>query len=158
MGSTSLLPHGSVASTLESSPYSEYACGSSRLAPRPAAKLKRSLKNRIKWPELRFPPINLWVMASLPGSKPSKVFHLDMATHTRQRPGFSAKRPNALNSHVNGRTQDGCADQNTLICEKRGNRNFRAARSRKAMDTLSTVRTNIHRRLESLLAVRGGKL
>ncbi|NOR72837.1 MAG: hypothetical protein GQ467_03090 [Mariprofundaceae bacterium] len=116
MGSTSLLPHGSVASTLESSPYSEYACGSSRLAPRSAAKLKRSLKNRIKWPELRFPPINLWVMASLPGSKPSKAFHLDMATHThrRQRPGLSAKRPNALNK--------------------------------------------LHRRLESLLAVRGGKL
>ena len=110
--------------------------------------------------QLRFPPINLWVVASLPRSKPPKEVRPNTAAriHRRQRPGFSAKRPNALNSHVNGRTQDGCADQNTLICEERGNRNFRAARRRKAMDTLSTVRTNIHRRLESLLAVRGGKL
>lgn len=68
----------------------------------------------IAWPELRFPPINLWVMALLPGSNPPKAFHLDMATHTRQRPVLSAKRARALNK--------------------------------------------LHRRLESLLAVRGGKL
>ncbi len=114
----------------------------------------------IAWPSLRFPPINLWVMASLPGSKPSKWPGSNTAAHTRRRqhPGLSAKRPNALNSHVNGRTQDGCAGQTGLICKKRGNRNFHAARSRKAIETLSTVRTNIHRRLESLLAIRGGKL
>lgn len=110
----------------------------------------------IVWPALKFPPINLWVVSTFPSDWTAKRACLD--TCTRQRPGFSAKRPNALNSHVNGRTNDGCADQNTLICEERGNRNFRAARSRKAMDTLSTVRTNIHRRLELLLAVRGGKL
>jgi len=111
----------------------------------------------IAWPELRFPPINLWVVASLSSEWKPKASLVNAHTHRRQRPGVSAKRPNALRSYDNNRIQDGCADQTRLICEKRENRNFRASRSRKVTDSLSTVKKNIHRRLESLLAVRGGK-
>lgn len=73
-------------------------------------------ESRITWPEFKFPPINLWVMASLSGSMPSKKVRLNTTAHTHriQPPGFSAKRPNTLNT--------------------------------------------LHRRLASLLAVRGGKL
>jgi len=112
----------------------------------------------VVWPSFKFPPINLWVVASLSSRRSPKGSLTGTHTHRRQRPGVSAKRPNALQSYDNNRTQDGCADQTGLICEKRENRNFRASRSRKVTDSLSTVKKNIHRRLESLLAVRGGKL
>ena len=61
----------------------------------------------IAWPDFKFPPINLWVVASLP-----KASLVNTRTHRRQRPGL--KRTNALHK-------------------------------------------NLHRRLESILAVRGGK-
>ena len=71
---------------------------------------------RVRWAELKFPPINLWVMASLSYDTPSQgeTAHI----HRRQRLGSmhvkQSKRPNALHK--------------------------------------------LHRRLESLLAVRGGKV
>jgi len=68
----------------------------------------------IAWPELRFPPINLWVVASLSSEWKPKASLVNTRTHRSQCPGSSAKRPNALQRHL-------------------------------------------HRRLESLLAVRGGK-
>jgi len=67
----------------------------------------------IYWPELKFPPINLWVVASLSSERSPKGPLLGTHTHRRQRPG-SVKRPNALRK--------------------------------------------LHRRLETVLAVRGGKL
>ncbi len=82
-------------------------------------KAKFSPELRVRWAELKFPPINLWVMASLSYDKPSQgeTAHI----HRRQRPGLNAivrktqgKQPNALH--------------------------------------------NLHKRLESLLAVRGGKV
>jgi len=69
--------------------------------------------HKIVWPELRFPPINLWVVASLSSGRSPKGSLLGTHMHRRQRPGVSVKRPNALRK--------------------------------------------LHRRLESLLAVRGGK-
>ncbi len=74
----------------------------------------------ITWPDLRFPPINLWVMASLANSEASasseepatSSVESDTRIHRRQRPGLT--RTNALHKHL-------------------------------------------HRRLESILAVRGGK-
>ena len=120
MARTPLLPHGSVASTLEPSTYSEYASSSSRFAPRPVTTLKHALKSNIQWAELQFPPINLWVMASLAyeqGASQRETAHI----HQRQRLGSTAvdgqikrRKPNALHK--------------------------------------------LHRRLESLLAVRGGKV
>jgi len=67
----------------------------------------------VVWPTLKFPPINLWVVASLSSEWVPKASLVNTHTHRRQRPG-SVKRPNALQK--------------------------------------------LHRRLESLLAVRGGKL
>jgi len=116
---TPLLFNSSVTVSIESSLYSEYACGSSRLAPRSGTKLKHALQSNIKWAELQFPPINLWVMASLSYDMPSEgaTAHI----HRRQRPGLNAvrrdtnsRKPNALHK--------------------------------------------LHRRLESLLAMRGGKV
>jgi len=73
----------------------------------------------IRWPELRFPPINLWVMAPLVSAHanklPSKSAEKATRTHRRQRPG--SNRTNALR----------------------------------------TVKRNVNRKLESLLALRGGK-
>jgi hypothetical protein len=81
------------------------------------ANSKLSSEFRVAWAELRFPPINLWAMASLPlDGLPSKreTTHI----HRRQRPGsmrqHDRKQPNALRK--------------------------------------------LHRRLEALLAVRGGKI
>ncbi|MDQ7004951.1 MAG: hypothetical protein Q9N67_08565 [Ghiorsea sp.] len=77
------------------------------------------MKSNIKWADLKFPPINLWVMASLSYDMPSQgeTTHI----HRRQRSGLDAvrrdtnsRRPNALHK--------------------------------------------LHRRLESLLAMRGGKI
>lgn len=73
-----------------------------------------SVVKRIEWPDLKFPPINLWVVASLPSGWSPVSADKAARTHRRQRPGVSAKRPNALQK-------------------------------------------NIQRRLESILAVRGGK-
>jgi len=76
---------------------------------------KPILESNIRWAEMKFPPINLWVMASL--------FHNDLPSqgatahiHRRQRPGSDdvTHRPNALHK--------------------------------------------LHRRLETLLAVHGGKI
>ena len=76
-------------------------------------------ESRITWPELRFPPINLWVMAprvSVHANElPSQSSNEDTRTHRWQRPGL--KKTNAL----------------------------------------QPVTRNINRRLESLLALRGGK-
>jgi len=66
----------------------------------------------ICWPELRFPPINLWVVASFSSERPPQGSRKGTHTHRPQRPGL--KRTNALHKHL-------------------------------------------HRRLESILAVRGGK-
>ena len=68
-------------------------------------------ESRITWPELRFPPINLWVMATMPSQSSEE----DTRTHRWQRPGL--KKTNAL----------------------------------------QPVTRNVNRRLESLLALRGGK-
>ncbi len=67
----------------------------------------------IEWPSLKFPPINLWVVASFTNERKPEASLVNTHTHRRQRPG-SVKRPNALR--------------------------------------------NLHRRLESVLAIRGGKL
>jgi len=70
---------------------------------------------RVRWAELKFPPINLWVMASL--SYDDEVSQRETAhIHRRQRPGLDtmSRKPNALHK--------------------------------------------LHRRLESLLAVRGGRV
>jgi len=40
--------------------------------------------HNIVWPELRFPPINLWVMAAMPGVVEQP------RSHRKQRPVFSA--------------------------------------------------------------------
>jgi len=50
----------------------------------------------IEWPELRFPPINLWVMAALP---------TQAAAHNRrtQRPVFSERKRTALHNLMAGR-------------------------------------------------------
>jgi len=79
---------------------------------------------RVRWAELQFPPINLWVMASLSYDMPpqGETAHI----HRRQRPGLDA---------VGRKTRD--------------NRPHR--RQPNALHKL-------HRRLESLLAVRGGKV
>ena len=50
----------------------------------------------VVWADLKFPPINLWVMATLPESELSKgeTTHI----HRRQRPGLKClfTQPNAL--------------------------------------------------------------
>jgi len=73
------------------------------------------MKDEVQWAEMKFPPINLWVMASLfNNDSPSQGATAHM--HRRQRPGsdVSMHQPNALHK--------------------------------------------LHRRLETLLAVRGGKI
>jgi len=103
MGSHSLLPH----------------VYDSVLTPNRMMKLKEN----ITWADLKFPPINLWVMASLSYDTPSQgeTAHI----HRRQRPGLD----------VVGRTFERQTD----------------SRKPNALHKL-------HRRLESLLAVRGGKV
>lgn len=80
---------------------------------------------RIRWAELRFPPINLWVMASLSYDKPSQE-ETTAHIHRRQRPGLNAVGRQMKDNRPN----------------------------RKQPNALH----KLHRRLESLLAVRGGKV
>jgi len=78
---------------------------------------------RVRWADLKFPPINLWVMASLSYDTPSQgeTAHI----HRRQRPGLD----------VVGRT-------------------FKRQPNSRKPNALH----KLHRRLESLLAVRGGRV
>jgi len=85
------------------------------------SKTARGLRT-IHWPDLKFPPINLWVMASLVNSEASQSSEEDTRIHRWQRPGPSADK------------------------------------TAKRANALQTVRRNINRKLESLLAIRGGKV
>ncbi len=82
--------------------------------------MRHTFKHHIQWAELKFPPINLWVMASLAdkqGALQKNAAHI----HQRQRLGHAAVGHQAR-----------CKTSKTLH--------------------------KLHRRLESLLAVRGGKV
>jgi len=56
----------------------------------------------VVWPSLKFPPINLWVVASLSSEWKPKASLVNTRTHRRQRPG-SVKRPNALRINIQRR-------------------------------------------------------
>ncbi len=55
----------------------------------------------IDWPELRFPPINLWVMAALPHAAARPAEHA-ARTHRKQRPVASHRGELALHHLMPG--------------------------------------------------------
>jgi len=58
--------------------------------------------NKIEWPELRFPPINLWVLAGSPVlSHGSENTH----NHRPQRPGMTGNHANSLRNFGHVRMQ-----------------------------------------------------